>query len=324
MGLRTDTTAKRLELAENIRSSEVVVVAGTGVALYSVGHPFVPNTEVASWIGLLRHGLEHCKRNNLLGGDDPEVVELQLRKATTRNLIDAAQQIHDWLDNKAGNSRYFWLKESIGQLRLHNRTLIDSLARLGGLLATLNYDELLEEGTGRAPLHWKPQGEIDQHVGRKSTGYIFHIHGCWKYPETVVLDQCSYFEIATDSGMQALMQRYARWGTFLFVGCNSTFFDPNFQTLLKWSNEALKNATRRHFVLCRESEEGRLQVECQQWGILEPLVYGADYSELVPFVDQLARDAGRFEASVNPPVSKPKQPVSGVKRPTEIWTAEQI
>src|SRR3982751_2563771 len=116
MPFRTNTTAKRLELAENIRSSEFVVVAGTGVALFSVGHPYVPDTDVAGWTGLLRHGLEYCKRNNFLAGDDAEVVELQLRKATTRNLIDAAQQIHVWLDNKAGNSRYFWLKESIGGL----------------------------------------------------------------------------------------------------------------------------------------------------------------------------------------------------------------
>ena len=123
----------------------MVIVTGSGVSLYTVGYRKIANTEVASWPGLLAHGLNYCKHHGLLGDDDPEVVQLQLKKGKPRHLIDAAQQIHDWLERKKGDSRYFWLKESIGQLKVHDPSLIKSLASLGGLLATLNYEDLCEE-----------------------------------------------------------------------------------------------------------------------------------------------------------------------------------
>jgi hypothetical protein len=119
-------------LTERIRTSELVVVAGTGVSLYSVGYPKIKNTAVAAWPGLLEHGLDYCKRHDLLGDDDADVVELQMKKGTVRHLIDAAGQIHEWLDRKVGNSRYFWLKESIGQLKLHDPSLIKAIANLVG------------------------------------------------------------------------------------------------------------------------------------------------------------------------------------------------
>src|SRR5438067_12780177 len=101
-----DNEIKRLELTERIRTSELVVVAGTGVSLYSVGYPRIDNTAVAAWPGLLEHGLDYCKRHDLLGDDDADVVELQLKKGTARHLIDAAGQIHEWLDRKVGHPRY--------------------------------------------------------------------------------------------------------------------------------------------------------------------------------------------------------------------------
>jgi hypothetical protein len=173
---------KRIELAEGIRHTDLMIVAGTGVSLYTAGYPKEPNTEVAGWVGLLRHGLDYCRRHNLLGEDGAEVVELQLQKQTTRHLIDAAQQIHDWLDRKEGSPRYFWLKESIGQLRVKDSTLIEALRKLRGLLATLNYDDLCEEVTGLPALHWRQQAEIDDHINRKSTEFVFHIHGSWQFP----------------------------------------------------------------------------------------------------------------------------------------------
>jgi hypothetical protein len=317
-----DNEIKRLELAERIRTSELVIIAGTGVSLYSVGHPKIKNTAVAGWPGLLEHGLDYCKRHDLLGDDDADVIELQLKKGTARQLIDAAGQIHEWLDRKAGNSRYFWLKESIGQLTLHDPSLIKAIANLGGLLAPLNYEDLCEEVTGLPPLHWKQHAQIDDHIRRNSKEFIFHVHGHWQTPESIVLDQQSYFEIANDDGTQALMRRFAQWGILLFVGCSGTLLDPNFQTLLRWGNAALKEAKERHFVLCRECDEKRLLTDLQKWGMLEPLVYGDQFTDLPAFIEQLAKDSGSPKASANPPVAAVDTTPSGVQRPTEVWNTE--
>jgi hypothetical protein len=313
-------SVKRNEVIESIRDGKLVIVTGTGVSMQTVGYPATPNTEVAGWLGLLKNGLPYCKRHNLQESDDTDVVELQLSKNTTENLIAAAQQIHTWIDRKNGNPRYFWLKESIGQLKVQNPSLInalDALAKLGGILTTLNYDDLLEKTTSRLPLHWKQQLEIDQHLFGNSKSHVLHIHGYWEEPLSIVLDRTSYEEISTDIIMQQLMQRFARWERFLFVGCRGTFLDPNFQTLLKWSNVALKTARHRHFVLCREEDEATLLSELRPFGtLLEPLVFGKSFSELSQYLESLATDS----IAKNLPLTPLTQTaVPNFQKPADIW-----
>jgi hypothetical protein len=266
----------------------------------------------------LEHGLGYCKHHGLLNGEDADVVELQLKKGRARHLIDAAQQIHDWLDRKPGKTRFFWLSESIGQLKLQDSALIDAIASLGGLIAPLNYDDFFADFTGRPALHWKQQPEIDGHIERHSIDFIFHMHGHWRTPESIVLDWRSYYEIAASKRMQDLMHRFARWGTMLFVGCSGTFSDPNFLTLLEWGNEALKESTKRHFVLCRLDEEERLHRDLQRWAMLEPLVYGTSYENLPTFIAGLARDSGRTTGGGNPPLLYNTSSLSGVQTAGDI------
>src|SRR5262245_13710066 len=85
-----DTEIKRNELLDYIRSTDLVVITGTGVAIQTADHPQNGGANVASWVGLLYHGLEYCRRHALIEDDDIEIIQLQLKKPTTANLIDAA------------------------------------------------------------------------------------------------------------------------------------------------------------------------------------------------------------------------------------------
>jgi SIR2-like domain len=318
-----ENEVKRGELVDYVRDTDLVVVAGSGVSMQSVGHPDQPNTAVASWPGLLRHGLDYCKTHGLINDDDTEVIELQLKKKTTRNLIDAARQIFDWLERRPGNAKFNWLKESVGQLKIHDDSLIKALADLGGLLATLNYDGLHTDVTGRIPLHWKQLLDVDEQLRRKSRDFIFHIHGWWERPESIVFDSRSYYEISNDKGMKDLMRDFARFRSLLFVGCAGTFFDPNFSMLLTWANEALRSHRHRHFVLCRACDETALHSELQQCGMLEALVYGHNFGDLVPFLRKVGEDAGRTVAAANPPVATSIElPSPSIQKPSDVWKAE--
>jgi len=188
---------------------------------------------VASWVGLLQHGLEYCKRHALIEHDDTEIIELQLKKPSTANLIDAARQIYEWLDRRKGNARYNWLQESIGQLKVRDPALIRALTGLGGLMATLNYDSLHTDVTGRTPLHWQQLIEVDDHVHRKSKEFIFHMHGWWKHPESIVLDHKSYYAIASNREMGELMREFARFRSLMFVGMRWNFFRSQFSNAAK-------------------------------------------------------------------------------------------
>src|SRR3954447_4443967 len=89
-----ENEVKRKELVDYISKTDLVVVTGTGVSLQTAGYPEHADAKVASWVGLLEHGLEYCKTHDLIGEDDTEIIELQLKKATIDGLIDAARQIN--------------------------------------------------------------------------------------------------------------------------------------------------------------------------------------------------------------------------------------
>jgi SIR2-like domain len=316
---------KRGELLDSIRDDRLVVVTGTGVSLHAVGHP-APGTEVAGWPGLLHHGLKHCVSLQLLDADEATIVDLQIRKDDPEHLIAAAQKIHSCIDRQAGNGRYWWLKESIGQLKLVEPRLIRAIQDLGGLVATLNYDNLLEEVTGRPPIHWRQQAEITGYIRRRSKEFILHMHGWWEVPESIILDQKSYQEIAADSDMQELLRNFARFETMLFVGCGNTFFDPNFQKLLEWASRALESAKHRHFILCRQCEEPHILAALQSRAYLTPIVYGKEYEDLTAYLETLGGESGSAAAAVNPPVVSKVGLGSGAParliKPADVWNLQ--
>jgi hypothetical protein len=312
---------KRGELLDSIRDNLLVVITGTGVSLQSVGYP-APGTEIAGWPGLLLHGLNHCLSLQLLGDDEAAIVELQIKQGTVDYLIEAAQKINECLDRRA-NGRYWWLKESIGQLKVTEPRLILAIQGLGGVIATLNYDSLLADVTGRPPIHWRQQTEITRYLRGHSKEFILHLHGQWQVPQSIVLDRRSYEEIACDVKMQDLLRRFARFETMLFVGCGQTFFDPNFQTLLRWAHKALEGAEHRHFVLCRQCEEPSILAALKSHAYLTPLIYGKEYDELTPFLEELGRESGAAASAANPAItSKVNLGASAsakLIKPADVW-----
>lgn len=313
----------RDELLYSMMKTELVVVTGTGVSLQSIGYPAQPGTVVAGWPGLLESGVVYCEKYGLVTSNGADIARRLINNPdTVEDLIDAAQRIHGWLAKRT-NARLHWIKETIGKLRLHDPSLILAIQNLGGLIATLNYDGLLHEVTKRPPVHWREQDKIDRHFNAKSLDYILHIHGHWETIDSMVLDRTSYDEISKDDRMQQVMYRFARWHTMLFIGCGDTFFDPNFNTLIKWCNKALNGSSHRHFILCRQCDELNFIEMLKPYGFLQPLVYGAAFTDLVPFLNELAIDSGARAVAANPPIlPAPAEPAVGntnIQKASDIW-----
>lgn len=314
---------KREELLGSIRAqpSRLVVVTGTGVTLQSVGHPG-PGTAVAGWPGLLEDGLARCRKLKLIDDDDAKIVALQIRGPKAEHFIQAAQKIHECLDKRV-NERQWWMKETIGSLKVTDPRLIKAVLALNGFVTTLNYDNTIQQVSGRPALHWRQQNEITKRIVSHSTDFTLHLHGVSEDLDSIVLDRTSYEAISKNEQVQLLLRRFARFETMLFIGCRQTFLDPNFQTLLNWAQIGLLGLESRHYVLCRASEETDIVAELQPHGYLTPLVYGNDYPELAPFLEQLAIDARGVAATANPP-TLPQAPAAeaepeNVLKPTDIW-----
>lgn len=318
--LTHENQRKREELLDSIRAkpSRLVVVTGTGVTLQSVGS--APGTEVASWPGLLTNGLERCRGKGLIDPGDAEIVAMQIKQRKTEHFLAAAQKIHDCMAPST-NERLLWMKDTIGSLKVVDPSLINAIISLNGLVGTLNYDSTIHQVSGRPPLHWREQGKIDPLVTRHAIDYTLHFHGLYDALDSIILDRTSYDEIRNHVQMHDLLRRFARWETMMFIGCRQTFLDPNFQTLLGWAQIGLKGLDKRHFVLCRASEEAEVQAELKTYGYLTPLVYGNDYADLAPFLEALAADARGVAATTNPSTLPPPAAVAPVnaRKPADIW-----
>jgi hypothetical protein len=311
---------KRSEVIKSIRNDGLVVVTGAGVSIQSIGN-FTPSSEVAGWPGLLQHGVEHCLKRQLITSDEADIVKLQIKNGQKPGkadyLIEAAQRIHDCLGDTA-RSRYLWLEDSIGQLKVTDTRLIRAIQGLGSLITTLNYDDLVEQVTEWTTIELHRHTEVTRCIRERRKEVVIHLHGFWKNPESIVLDRISYEKIKSDCEARDRIRTFARDYTMLFIGCGNTFSDPNFQTLLSWAKDVLSEAKFQHYILCRQEDEPELLSTLPTDGFLTSLVYGNGYEELSPFLEALGDECGTSSNAINPPVAPTDTSVKP-NRPADRW-----
>ena len=182
------------QLSDAVVDGDVLFIVGTGVSIGSTRAPCV------SWRGLLENGLEWCVTQHRfeklveatrgpLKGILPSWQARNLRKTS----FVAASEIERLLGGPEDGDFANWLESSVGQVKQENRDVLDvlcDLERLGIRLATTNYDTLLEDASGLTAYTWRDQhqGWVQKVVRGKQRG-IFHIHGVWTEPESVVFMQ---------------------------------------------------------------------------------------------------------------------------------------
>lgn len=275
-------------LKDDIAAGRVVVIAGTGVSVVASGNPEISGHQVATWTGLLGHGIDHGEENGEITTGEAQLLAMQLKLGSTDMLIGAAEIISQRLRNQSPGVFRGWLKDSIGQLTVQNRALIDALQALGGLIATLNYDTLIEQATDRRAITWQQADAVTDVLRNTTQDAVLHLHGVYTEPGSVVLGLASYLKVRDDAHASTVLRSLAQGRTLLFVGCGDTVSDPNFARLIQWAKAALDDVTPHHFLLCRQSERRAFQNKLRQAPWLQPLAYGDDYADLLPFLQSLA------------------------------------
>ena len=273
------------QLQREIASGQLVVVVGSGVSVAACGNQEVDGHKVATWSGLLEHGVDRLIAIGAADGGE-EMLRNMIRSGITDFMISAAGMITERFKARSDGTLRSWLEETIGVLQLQDATLLQQIANLPGLVATLNYDNLLEEVTGRPAVTWQEANAV-QDVLRGTREAILHLHGEYQKPESVVLGLDTYHKVKDDPHGKAVMQCLTLSKTLLFVGCGDTVLDPNFQQLITWGKEALKDVVPRHRLLCRTSELGAFQQKLTDAPWLQSIAYGDDYTELGPFLRSL-------------------------------------
>jgi len=296
-------TSQVAKLREAIASGQAVFITGTGVSVAACGNQEVDGHKVATWMGLLEHGAHALKARNAATDTVLTLLIKQIRSGETDLMINAAETIEQRLRERSDGTFRGWLKDTIGKLKLLDGSLPQSIHALPGVLATLNYDQLLEQATERQPITWRQADAMQDALRhpRDKRDKVLHLHGDFADPESVVLGVSSYNAVSTDSHAQAVLRSFFIDRTVVFVGCGATYGDPNFSRLIAWGKAALQDVAPRHVVLCRESEVDAFCRKLSDAPWLQPVAYGATHADLVPFLQGLAPTADEPAAQAGQP-----------------------
>jgi len=281
----SDTDSQELLLADLrslVAKRQAVAVVGTGVSVQASG-----GDSVASWCGLLYNAIERCVQLGLSPPEWADQSREQLASEDASTLLSVADQVAACLGAPNGGEYKRWLRESVGSLRIQQPDILDALKSLGILIATTNYDSLLEERTGLPAVTWSQRSEMEQ-VLRGDAEAILHLHGHWKQPESVIFESSSYDRLTSDAHASAILRSLRTTKSLIFIGYGAGLSDPNFSELLRWSKKTFYGSEYRHYRLVPEYRVAEVQAQHPSAERIFAVSYGAHHDNLAPFLRELA------------------------------------
>src|SRR4051794_15298213 len=80
-------------LKEDLARGQVVTITGTGVSVAACHNQIIEGFKVATWTGLLEHGVKHCRDIGLADDADAELLKMQIKSGKIDFLIAAAETV---------------------------------------------------------------------------------------------------------------------------------------------------------------------------------------------------------------------------------------
>lgn len=270
-------------LKADLVEGRVVAVIGSGVSSAATGR-----APTASWKGLLESGLDHCLAADSTSDESwAAYIRHGIESRQSDLLLSVAGLIAKRLGAPKGNRYFRWLEEAIGTLKVNDPAVIEAISSLNVRLATTNYDSLLEQATGMESITWLDQPQAHRFAKPGGNG-ILHLHGYWRNPETVILDEASYERLRLDEFARTILNSLATSNSLLFIGCGDGLDDPHFERLLRWIREIFKNSDEYHYRLYCSAEEASIKRQHPQPNDkIQPIIYGAEYPDLPGFLRNL-------------------------------------
>jgi tetratricopeptide (TPR) repeat protein len=286
----TRPTDPYADLAAVIRERRAVLVAGTGISIAATRAD--PR---ASWAGLLKNGLEWLRAHELIseGKAQAHLSLMEEEGAETHHFVSAAQDIVKQMGGQGSVHFKTWLEETVGSLVPTDRgclIALDALRGHGNLLATTNYDSLLQGESGRlTPVTWSQGEEFLTAVRRRQIDAVLYLHGYWRRPESVILDWSSYERISRDSQYRDDLAAVLRGSTWVYVGCGlNGLADPDLGLLLERYGRRLRAAGLWDYLLVCRDQQDELQAHFDKHDLnIVAVTFGTGHGELASFLRTL-------------------------------------
>ncbi|MCH9731958.1 MAG: SIR2 family protein [Actinomycetia bacterium] len=280
-----DESQEVKRLAEALRLGRVVTVVGAGLSAATT-----QAAPCSTWLGFLRSGIKFASDHQLLDRQKEKKLTDLLDIATEGEsdltlLLSSAQAIGSYIANAGEQAQANWYRDTIGELEVRDPGWIDAIVSLHTPILTTNYDNLIEQRSGRVSVTRSDPSGFQAAVTRSSDA-IVHLHGLWSDPASIVLTPTDYTSLETDATSAALQKALSATESLLYIGFGSGINDPNFSQLLQWHRQTFRKSTVEHFRLCRREELDTLKaLHCDQ--NITPIAYGLDYGELPAFIGDL-------------------------------------
>ena len=276
------------QLRQEMRRGRVIVVVGAGVSRFSTGTP--------GWHGVVESAIDFAQEAGIASTQTVCNLRECLQASTTpSDLVDSTHAVREILIGSSSGSGAFslWLTKyfDIPASSAQNTTLLRAILQLpSALVATTNYDKLLSlHKPGSEAVTWRQPGEVTYSL--RTGQNIVHLHGAWNDPESEIFGAEDYGRIVEDEAYRSFLKTIWTAYTILFIGCSfDGMRDPDFIALLDWAAATFPNAQYTHFALVKSDNFSPEETErfLNKWKV-QLVPYGADYADLVPFLESLTR-----------------------------------
>lgn len=273
-----------------IRKDELVYLFGTGISAALTGKNY-------SWKKWILDGTTYFAD----AASAENIRESITGDSSTKNLLANVKAVLEV--TKREGSYPEWMRASFEGDGIINASLQETLKKLlvtQDVLATTNYDLLLERATGLPALSYEQANQAFLMLDGRQSKAVLHIHGLYDSAnkvDNIVADEEQYAAILQNDGAQFIQQLLGT-RTLIFVGCGQTTEDPNIARFIRFANEVL-HIQRNYYFLHRE---------CEKPTGLPPFIkaipYGDEYSDLSPFLEDMVQARILAKAESNPMVMR--------------------
>lgn len=273
------------ELRAAISGGKALIVCGAGVSRAVTGGA------APGWKGLIESAIDSAPKEP--GEDWSEHCREGLKRNDPDVWLNSANIAQTKLGGFESNDYRVWLKNNVGKLKANEPALLDAIIALNCRLATTNYDNLLCTKKGAQPKTWLNPESVAEILSGESSS-VWHIHGYWEEPESVIFSHGDYARVNRSDRAQFLQQQAAFADTLVFIGCSADgLADQNVGRLLNWFSSSWGGLGKKHFALVTDGE-----ATAPGWPSNISLVpYGPNHEKLTEFLQSLAPENSEPQTS---------------------------
>ena len=204
------------------------------------------------WKGLIESAIDEAPKKP--GEDWSATCKANLSSKDSDMWLDAAGKAQKEFGGFKDPRYRRWLKKSVGRPTVTDPALLDAIKALNCRLATTNYDGLLCAHTGVQPKTWLRRDAVAE-ILKGETLNVWHIHGYWDEPESVIFSNADYDRVKRSDPSQFLQHHAAFADTLIFIGCSADgLADENIGKLLKWFGDVWGGLGENHFAVVTDGE----------------------------------------------------------------------